>query len=188
MQSTTGEEWLSQMLPRGPGAEDRERRQDMFRLFDRSQRGRVDEEEALAGCTKVVHLDRATSIWRSTASLAFDKTAEETGEENLRLSTFQKFLCHMYDYYELTAIFGAACTPGQVVLTQATFTRALGSLCDWGVRVPVPAATFAMLDTKRVGYVSFEVFAGWTLAERRPVLVDAPSKEDESWIVEIPAT
>lgn len=160
-------------LPRRRTAEDKQRRIDLFRKFDKNGSGKLSEQEVYQGCVDILHLDRFTTRLRDIVKRAFNKArgagtvARNEGSADLvEFLEFRLMLCYIYDYFELTVMFDEIDASGNMLIDLNEFKKAVPRITEWGLTISDPEKTFKEIDGNGSGSMTFDEFAAWASAMR----------------------
>ena len=166
-------EGIRHRLPRRKTPEDKARRIELFKKFDKNGTGKLSLEETYEGCVSVLHLDEFTTRLRDIVKRAFNKAKEMgTKDRNAGSDQFVEFLefrlmlCYIYDYFELTVMFDEIDTSGNMLIDAKEFKKAAPKITEWGVKITDPDAVFREIDDNGSGQITFDEFAAWAAAHR----------------------
>ena len=166
-------EGIRQRLPRRKTPEDKERRIELFKKFDKNNTNRLTLEEVYEGCVSILHLDEFTTRLRDIVKRAFNK-AKEMGTKDrgagsdkfVEFLEFRLMLCYIYDYFELTVMFDEIDTSGNMLIDAKEFKKAVPRIQEWGVKIEDPDAVFKEIDSNGSGQMTFDEFAAWASAHK----------------------
>lgn len=176
-------ESIKSQIPRGKSDEDKAKRIELFKQFDKDDSKALTVEETCKGCIEILHLDQFTPYARSIVYRAFKKAMtigterEGKGDANLvEYLEFRLMMCYIYDYCELMVMFGEMDTSGDNTLQLEELSKAIPMLADWGVQVDDPEATFMEIDRDQSGTVSLDEFGAWAAAQKMERFGDPDGK------------
>lgn len=166
-------EEIRKELPRAKTAEDKARRIELFKKFDKDNSGSLTLEETYQGCVDILGLDRFTTRLRDITKRAYKKAAsmgtKDRGAgdaDKVEFLEFRLMLCYIYDYFELTVMFDEIDTSGNMIIDKAEFTAAVPKIAEWGVQIDDADKTFAEIDGNSSGQVTFDEFAAWATEKK----------------------
>ena len=165
---------IRQRLPAQKGAEQQQKRKELFKQFDPNGNGYLSLAEVDKGCRDVLQLyeifDCKPVIMRAfmASKEASNKRSKpgSHGPDYVEFSEFRLLLVYLRQYFEIWQMFDEIDTSDDRRIELAEFKKAIPRLATWGVKITNPEAAFKEIDRNGGGIILFDEFADWALRKQ----------------------
>lgn len=160
---------LRERLPISHTEEDKAKRIDLWKQFDRDSSDRVTYDEAYRGVEKILKIQEFIpgARWSTLFRRAYDRAArkgtmlQQGLNSSIEFLEFRLLLVYLYNYCEVQVLFEQFDQRADARITRQEFHNAVPLIRKLGVDVEDADALFNEIDTVRDGVLLFDEFAKW---------------------------
>ena len=165
---------IREKMPMEKTADQKAKRNDLFKQFDPNGNGYLSLAEVDKGCRDALGLyeifDAKPVIMRAfqAAKGVNDRRNKpgSHGPDYVEKCEFRLLLVYLRQYFEIWQMFDLVDSSDDRRVSYSEFVESLPRIQAWGVKVTDPQTEFSKIDKNGGGMVLFDEFAHWALEKK----------------------